>query len=314
MASRYTQDELAELTDEEREGLAEMEAEEAADEADDTSADDTDAGEAGQEDAEEGAAEKGEADAESEAAAAPEPQKQEQQEPPAAAAPEAETEAGTEERAAPQQVRDYGYPENYEARIADIDAKRDSLAQRLDDGEITGREFNAQARELDRQAQDLRDQKLRAEVSYDRDFEAWQGNVGKFLAAHPEYRPGTPLYVALDGEVRRLQEESGGSLDPVILGQAHANLVAQRRKSLGLPDEAAKAPPAAPAQKKPDPARPKPAIPPTLAHVPAAATEDTGDTSAFAYLDRLAETNFEKYEAELLKLTPDQLDRYENGA
>lgn len=315
MSGKYTQDELAALTEEEREGLAELEAEEAEDAGGD--ADEGDAAE-GEETAGDGGdaadPEAGEGDSVEKAAPEADAEAQHRQEEAATTEPEAEARAA--EPAPPQPVRDYGYPENYDQRVADIDAKRDDLAQKLDDGDISGREFNAQSRELDRQAQDLREQRLRAELARDRDLDAWQANVGRFLAEHPQYEAGSFLYNVLDGEVTRLQKSVGGSLDPALLQQAHANILAQMR---GAAPAAEPAKPAAKPVVPPAPAakaaaKPKPAIPPTLAHVPAAATEETGETSAYAYLDRLAGTDHARYLAELQKLTPEQLERYENGA
>ncbi len=313
MASKYTDDELELLSDEEREGLEDPEADEASgdEDADGEGGETTDA-KAGGDDATaddagkaaEGDAAAGDGDAAAEAAARVESDEG------ARAAAEQEEQAAKAKEAdasAPQPLPDYGYPQDYDKRIADIDAKRDDLAQKLDDGDITAREFNSQLRELEKEARDLDNQKLRAEVAFDGDRKTWHNHVLTFLTGHPEYEKGTALYSALDGEVSRLQKSVGGSFDPTILQQAHDNLVAQMRKSLGLTENPVKK--ADPA-KKPVDAKAKPTIPPTLAHVPAAASETLDDGGAFAALDRLADKDPEAFERAMSRLSDEQRDQY----
>ena len=309
-SSQYTDAELDELTDEERAGLEEMEAEGRGE----ASEDDEPQSEASG-DAEKAAkAEKGDEAAE-EPEAAPEvaavidaavtdkP----------AEAPAAEAPAASPAAAAPAAPRlpQYELPENFSEQLTSLETRRTELAARFDDGELTAREFREQDRTLEREERELHQQQMRAEMSRDMAVAAWQGQVGEFLAAHPQYAKGSALYDALDSEVKRLQEAAGRTFDIDLVRQAHANVDRQIRAAMGMPAAAESAPSPKPA---PKPVARQIEAPPTLAHVPAAGITEAGDTSNYAALDRLMETNYEAYEAELAKMTDAQRDRYLAGS
>lgn len=308
MSSRYTAEELAQLSEEEREGIAELEAEERAESGDDGDEEGA-AADAGK------AADDAGASADGGAAAAP-----------AAAATQTAAEA------APPPVTDrggtpfptYDLPPDYDQRIKTLETQRAQVAQQFDDGDLTGAELNQKLAALNREEQDLRETKLRAEISYDARLEGWKMSATSFIEAHPQYAPGTPLFNMLDAQVKTLQEAATNPFDPKILAEADAKVkeqVAEIARLTGM------APPATPAARPPAAAAPtpaaaaaaaaaaaeKPVIPPTLAAVPAAALEDTGQGSEFAHLDRLAETDNAKYEAAIARLTPEQLERYQQG-
>jgi len=311
MASKYSAEELAQLSEEEREGLAELEAEERAesgdDGAEDGAAEDTgkSAGEAG-------------AGADAGAAAAPDPAAT----PTAAEAPPPPV---TDRGGAPFPT--YELPADYEQRIKTLETQRAQVAQQFDDGDLTGAELNQKLAALNREEQDLRETKLRAEISYDARLEGWKMSATSFIEANPQYAPGTPLFNMLDAQVKTLQEAATNPFDPKILAEADAKVKEQvaeiaRLTGMAPPPATPAAKPAAAAAQTPAAAAAtaaaaaaaeKPAIPPTLATIPAAALEDTGQGSEFAHLDRLAQTDIAKYEAALARLTPEQLERYEQG-
>ncbi|WP_208613676.1 hypothetical protein, partial [Agrobacterium tumefaciens] len=86
--------------------------------------------------------------------------------------------------------------------------------------------------------------------------------------------------------------------------RAHENLTAQVTKAYGVKPTA-----------KPRPNGAKPAaasreVVPTLGSVPAADGNDDTDDSEFAWLDRLGNSDVEKYEAELAKLSDEKRERY----
>ena len=309
-SSQYTDAELDELTDEERAGLEEMEAEGRGE----ASEDDEPQSEASG-DAEKAAkAEKGDESAE-EPEAAPEvaavidaavtdkP----------AEAPAAEAPAASPAAAAPAAPRlpQYELPENFSEQLTSLETRRTELATRFDDGELTAREYREQDRALEREERELHQQQLRAEMSRDMVVEAWKTQVATFLSAHPQYEKGSPLYAALDAEVRRLQQDADQPLDPKLLAEAHESVDRQIRAAMGMPAAGAAASAPKPA---PKPAARQIEAPPTLAHVPAAGITETGDTGNYAALDRLMETNYEAYEAELAKMTDAQRDRYLAGS
>lgn len=308
-SSQYTDAELDELTDEEREGLKEMEAEgrgEASEDDEPQSEADGDAEKAAKAEKGDEAAEEPEAAPEVaaviDAAVTDKP----------AEAPAAEAPAAPPAPAAPSpRLPLYELPENFGEQLTSLETRRTELATRFDDGELTAREYREQDRALEREERELHQQQLRAEMSRDMVVEAWTTQVTTFLSAHPQYAKGSPLYAALDAEVRRLQQDADQPLDPKLLAEAHESVDRQIRAAMGMPAAGAAASAPKPA---PKPAARQIEAPPTLAHVPAAGITETGDTGNYAALDRLMETNYEAYEAELAKMTDAQRDRYLAGS
>ncbi|PTM61894.1 hypothetical protein [Phreatobacter oligotrophus] len=295
--SKFTKDEIDQLTDEEREGLAELEAEERAENGED----DAEADAEGGGDADAGA---GSDAAAAEAAAA---------KPAAGDPPPAEQSKDTAAPPAAAPFPIYEMPADYERRISTLEQQRTELARQFDDGDLTGAEFQSKLSALNREETDLREAKLRAEISYDTQLEGWKQTATAFIQANPQYEPGSLLFKMLDEAVRGLQNNSERPFDPAILHQAHQQVQAELTRFTGAPQQAAGAQPAkgAPAGKT---LPPPPAIPPSLATIPAAALEDTGQGSEFAHLDRLLQTDPLKYEQALAKLTDEQRERYEQGA
>lgn len=203
------------------------------------------------------------------------------------------------------QFPQYEAPADAKVKLTEIEQQRDALAAKFDEGELTAAEFRAQSRPLEEQRDTLKEQMLKASLSQDALVHTWSKlAVPTFLEKHPEYAPGTPLYVALDGEVRRLQAGSDNPFDPALLAQADATIKAQMRKAMGMPDTPT---PAATPPKKDGKGR---VIPPTLAHLPSADLTEETDGGEFAFLDRLSEEDPGKFEAALGKLTEDQRERY----
>lgn len=296
---KYSADELAELSDEELEGLKELEEEEG-----------------------------GSPDDEADPQVAPE-EKSEEPEPEEKAGakaedtPEAEDEPADKtdgkdsdgDEPAPKSPRHiYEAPADLDKKLEALDKQIDELAQKFDDGELTAVEYRQQVKELDKDQRELQAQKIRAEVSHDFVVNHWKQAVDDFLGSHTQYERGSPLFNALDAEVRRLQTDADNQFDPGILEQAHKAVEAQVRKFLGQPDpEPGKDAGAAGAKKagdsKPAGKKPLAEIPPTLAGVPAADITDT-DGGEFSHLDRLADTDPEKFEAALARLSSADRDRY----
>jgi hypothetical protein len=298
--AKYTPDELEELSEDELEGLKELEEEIEEEEAGETEDDDgsatDDAGKA--DDEAEDKADEGKADGDEETDASGSGKQDD--------AADDEGNAGGSDNKAPKPS--FVAPDDLDQKLGDIETRKDELATKFDDGELTAAEYRAQLKEIDKQERDLYSQKIRAEVSHDMVVSQWRDSVSSFLGKHTQYEQGTPLYTALDAEVRRLQGQSDNPFDPDILGQAHRTIDAQMRKAMGLPPEEtprqeSKTDPAA---KKPAGRKPLADIPPTLAQVPAADITDT-DGGEFAHLDRL---DGEKFEAALARLTDEQRDRY----
>lgn len=205
----------------------------------------------------------------------------------------------------PRMLPQYQVPADAKDKIKNLDAQLDELAKKFDDGELTATEYRQQMGPLESEKQDLRELLLKQSLSMDSQVATWTNvTVPKFLGDHKEYEPGTPLYNALNDEVKRLQAESDNPFNAAFLETAHRNVQASIRKSLGLPplpDETKKTA-TAPAAKR--------EIPPTLARLPAADIAEAADGGEFAYLDRLADKDPLAYEEALAKLPQDKLDAY----
>lgn len=201
----------------------------------------------------------------------------------------------------PSWVLDPKVPEQIDA----LEKKKDELTDKFDDGELTGKEYRAELRTIDNQLDGLKTQRLAAEIGKTNAVQHYfDVTVPDFLAKHSEYEKGSILHAMLEAEVKKLQVQSQNPLNPAILERAHENLTAQVTKAYGVKPSAqnkqAGAKPAAAARE----------VVPTLGTVPAADANDDADGGEFAYLDRLANSDVEKYEQELAKLSDEKRDRY----
>lgn len=307
----YSEEELASLTQEERDGLLD---ESVVDDDDE----DLDAG--GEDDAAkaaEAAKQESDAKAAAEAAKAEEAakagdadaaaKKAADDATAAAAAKDGEGEGGKqpEPQPAASTFPKYEAPADAKAKLEDLTKREDALAAKFDDGELTAAEYRQQQRALDNDRDELKNQIFRAQLSEDAARAAWFGNtVTDFLSKHTQYEDGSLMYNALDREVRRLQtanaEEGKSQYDPAILLQAHQNIEASARKAFGVG-------PTTPTT--PKPGEQKREIPPSIGGLPAADAEDT-DGGEFAALDRLGETDPLAYERALEKMPDAKREQY----
>jgi hypothetical protein len=278
---KYTEEQLASLTDEEREALLDVEdGDDPADGDEGQDGDDPEGEGADPADGDQGDPAEDDKDAGPNQAAADKTAK-----PAAKPAP-----ADTAQTSFPQ----FSAPADAEARINNLEARQEQLATQFDEGEITAKEFYQEQRRLANEERLIREGLLMARMSQEAERTAFEGAVDAFLSQNAAYTPGSPAFVALDAEVRRLQTESGRAYDPSHLTTAHANLAAAFG---GAPSRSTTQQPGRPA---------RPDLPPTLGGLPAAAMNTAGE-GEFAHLERL---NGPAYEAALARLTPEQHDRY----
>jgi hypothetical protein len=195
-------------------------------------------------------------------------------------------------------------PADLDAKLAEIATKKDALITAFDDGDITAKEYQVQLDAIGKEERkierDVDKAQLAAEMDQQRQQNDWVATVNNFIAG-TDYSSNARLHRALDMEVRDVAvSEEGKTMNGLqILQRAHANLV-----DAGLVKAASGAAPATaviPA-KGAVPKVAKPNLPPNLAHVPAAATEDTSD-GRFSNLDRMASSDPLAYEAQLAKLS-----------
>lgn len=193
---------------------------------------------------------------------------------------------------------------------------KQELAEKFDNGDIGAQEKAAQERKIDDQIYALQSDLMRREIKVDAAKENWvDKHVPAFLEQHPAYGTGTGLKKVLNQHVMDLQRGDFASnpFHPNILKLAQKKMAAEFPDTFAA-EKGAKDPANKDGGKKPGKPAPKREMPPSLRNVPAAAGEDIGgDGSEFAFLDRLADTDIEKYEDALAKLTPADLDRYMNS-
>jgi hypothetical protein len=197
-------------------------------------------------------------------------------------------------------------PADIENKVAEIVAAKEALSTRFDDGDITAKEYQKELDALNKQEREIEREVFKAqladEMRQQQERNEWARDVKNFLAEHDEYSKSKVLYSTLDTLVKEIAQnpDNAGLTGPEILAAAHK----QVQEALGIfgvkPDQT---PPAVQKGKK------KPDIPPTLAKLPAAESTDTAG-GKFAVLDRLADTDPLRFEKELAKLSESDRERY----
>lgn len=296
----YTEEELAGLTDEEREALLGAEddttttMEESLEGAGDGEADkggaDKGNGEAAAPDAGQGAAGSGNGGADD------------------GAGDDTGTDAGaTVDAGKPAPLLVAEAPADADAKLAAIGEKKNTLIAQFEDGDITAKEYQT---ELDKLAKEERTieravdkAQIAAEMTQQQETNAWLAQAQDFVTnKHPEYSKSQVRHMALDNFVKEIgRNPANASMTGAqILAEAHKRVV----EDLG---EAPAKKAAADASK---PLKGSQAEPPkTLAKVPAAQGNDVDD-GRWALLDRLASTDPEALEEKLMKLSEADRDAY----
>lgn len=217
----------------------------------------------------------------------------------------------------PRPIPAWAVPEGSGDRLDAITERKNELATKFDEGEIDRAEYTREVNALDKERGELQKAIDRHEMARDMAITEWgQSAVPAFIEAHPMYKDQDgPLYSMLDAEVRKLQSSGkyDSPFDQRILMKAHRNIEAAIKGVTGAKQETAPDPKPAAAAKKPSVgAQPgtKREIPPTLNQIPAVADADIGEGGKFAYLDRLMEQDGVAYEKELAKLSDADKDAY----
>lgn len=304
---QYTDEQWEELTEEEREGILsndedgeEEEQEEQIDEAAAQAKAQEDAAAqtaADKQKADDAAAAQAEEDAAAKAKAEPEPE------------PEPEKPVVAPR---PRGVLNDTLPEDYSQRVEANNTAMDELAQKYEDGDISFAEYNKGMRKLNEEAMDLREVKMRAEISEQSSTNSvqqhWDGLMGSFLATHPEAISTPVRQNAFDHILREITAPvmaAGGMPGQAEIDKAYARLAEEFGIQAKQPNQDKGAePPAAKKENK---------VPPTLGAVPAAAHTDVDD-GKWAHLDRLAEQDPIKFEETLMKMSEAERNEYMQSA
>jgi hypothetical protein len=304
---QYTDEQWNELTEEEQEGIL--------------SNDEDGEEEEQEEQIDEAAAQaKAKADADADAQAAADKKATDD-----AAAAQAEADAAAKAKAEPEPepekpvvaprprgVLNDTLPEDYSQRVEANNTAQDELAQKYEDGDISFAEYNKGMRKLTEEAMDLREVKMRAEISEVSSTNSvqqhWDGLMGSFLTAHPEAISTPVRHNAFDHILREITAPvmaAGGMPGQAEIDKAYARLAEEFGIQAKQPDgDKGAQPPAAKKENK---------VPPTLGAVPAAAHTDVDD-GKWAHLDRLAEQDPIKFEETLMKMSEAERNEYMQSA
>lgn len=305
---QYTDEQWEELTEEEREGILSNDDDGEEEEQEEPQIDEAAAQAKAKEDAaaqaaadkkttDDAAAAQAEADAAAKAKADPEPE------------PEPEKPVVAPR---PRGVLNDTLPEDYSQRVEANNAAQDELAQKYEDGDISFAEYNKGMRKLTEEAMDLREVKMRAEISEQSSTNSlqqhWDGLMSSFLGAHPEAISTPVRQNAFDHILREVTAPvmaAGGMPGQAEIDKAYARLAEEFGIQAKQPDQnKAAEPPAAKKENK---------VPPTLGAVPAAAHTDVDD-GKWAHLDRLAEQDPIKFEETLMKMSEAERNEYMQSA
>lgn len=201
-------------------------------------------------------------------------------------------------------------PEGADERLKAIATEKQALLDKLDEGDLTVREYQTRVDALMEEkgklelaihtanmAEQMERQRLQSE---------WETTVHSFLRANADYQKSANpvLFNALDLRIREIAaSEDGANLTNLqILERARDDV----DKAVGRkPKDAGGSQP--PAQSGD---RARAAAPPTLAHVPAADLTPSDEGGKWAVLDRLASTDPLAYEEAIAKLSDADRDAY----
>ena len=198
-------------------------------------------------------------------------------------------------------------PADIQAQRTAIDEKEDALDKQFDEGDITFSEHKKALREINQQRNALDRAELKAELAaeaYQTQIDnSWQASQTAFFSAHPEINTANDVQMtALDHLVRQETKavlDKGGVIGVPELERAYMKY----KQAFNI--EAA-----APKQAKAPSAKNEGVVPPNLGKLPAATANDTDD-GKFAHLDRLEGVAFEDA---LAKLSDAQRDEYLRSA
>lgn len=207
-------------------------------------------------------------------------------------------------------------------RRSEIRTERRSLTDKYEDGDLTSKEYHDALDKLEDELSDLNDRRyelkrqeekvqLAQEMNQSQTETRWYATVEAFLGEHPEITRNQTLVTVYDQIVQRVTAETmKAGKEPGLADLQKA--YKQWAEDLGVTPQKSSKEPGKQTTSQEQPQKKARNVPPTLGKVPAAETTDTDD-GKYAYLDRLAETDPIKYEAELAKLTDAQFDEYSNS-
>lgn len=291
--TRFTEEELEGLTEEEREALLAEDEDTGTDDAEEEEAENEESGTEADEGDEDADADDGATDGDDDGEADDESSQDDDGKDQIAA-----------KQAQPAPILTADDPEGAEDRLKEIAEAKEKLIEQFDDGELTAKEYQLELDKLAKQEREIERAIDRADLARDMAAQQarneWLSTVNRFLSEHPQYQQSPLMHRTLDTAVRELasKEENANLTGAEILQKAHEQIVTE----FGLKQAASGKGEGKKAPRKMD-------VPPTLAKVPASDMTETENTR-WSKLDRLMERDPERYEEELAKLSDSDREAY----
>lgn len=307
MAHDYTDEELDDLTEEERRAIEAEDGDDTPDEETDTDAADAETAAGTDDDDRSAGTDKSGTD--DKAGDAQTPGDGDEPEPAVEDEPGEETPPREAEQPAPPPLR-AELPADYAEQVQAIETQKSALTDQFDDGELTAREYQQQLDALNRQERSLEQQQFKAQIAEEMAEtaarNAWQATVKDFIGNHEQYQSSAMLFRELDRTVREIaNSDEGAELSGRdILDRAHQRI----QQELGQVVSPARGEP------QDDPAAQTPApgtkqLPPNLGKLPTSEMSEA-DNSQWASLDRLFDSDPEAYEDAVARLSEAEQDAY----
>lgn len=199
---------------------------------------------------------------------------------------------------APRPAGDRVNADEVKTKLDDIATQKSALAEQLDEGEITTKEYTAAVDRLNDEKNDLSNKLTRQTEADDAIQQGWYKDVEKFLGKHKDISLNTTRLKSFDIVVRDVtaDPENASLSNRKQLEKAHAIW----KEEMGFTEQAKSKDEPKPAAKPAS--KPKPELPPTLHNVPAADI-NVGDDGKYSYLDALLNAGKTiEYEDALAKL------------
>ncbi|EBQ8762732.1 hypothetical protein BKM35_22115 [Salmonella enterica] len=203
-------------------------------------------------------------------------------------------------------------PKDSDKQLTEIKQQKIALADQFDEGDITNREYQQKLDELNQQERKIEREIDRARLAEDMEAQrknnAWNDAQADFMADHPEYEDDTrrEMFNAVFRNVAKRDEFSALPVTRAnslkLLRAAHEAFIKVAGKSAGPGDENENGKETAKQQKKKE-------LPPTLAGIPASDVTDT-NAGRWASLDRLRDKDYQAYEDKLFSMSDADRDAY----
>lgn len=206
-------------------------------------------------------------------------------------------------------------PDNADELMSQLSQEEEALAQKFDDGDITAREYRDSVAKLNEQRDEIkwatREANLASKMQRQAEENAWHKDVQDFMTTTAvNITKSHAAMVAFDEVVKKVTADPANAniSNRAQLDKAFKLYNDEMAAAFGVKPQDQK--PAAKSDQAPAPKAQR-NIPPTLARVPAAESENL-DGGKFANLDRLSAMDPAAYEAAVAKMSEAERAQFES--